>query len=515
MRVYIGLFFSFLLLMSAVIGTTSKTAQAATDQPDSSASLQFQCSTANVSLTSTDYLNIDDGQITPDAQSALDDTFKAWASQPNDKPLTIAIHFHGGLIDHDCGLYYDDPLKPLYSAQGAVPYFFIYNVGGPESIFKGDAQRGLFGLYDNRAPGLLNDISFATRLTRQRDAQHRGHDEMTRREDWLRDGIAPLAILGRTGLLAWAYMKQSVVDGLDLTNAQILAQPPPAESCNWPSADELNPWPHLRPGKYKVKDAGARTFLCKLQGLIEHRSGSTNIVLIGHSTGAIYATDFIRKAQRLWTTGKSQNQKFDLIFLAPAVTYETFYDMIAEAGDRVQNFREFTMTDYAEQHDYLIYQLLGTPLRPLAQYYDRSLLYLVSGDFEPTGDLPLVGMMRFQDQLETLRSDPANARDVWLIDHVNLWLGQFGGPKVVFTQSPSVGNAKLPFAACETHHGDFGVSTAVAMESVMNLVGDTASGKLWPRVPQAGAPVITCEHSSDVPLMLQSSAAGVPFRNNP
>jgi len=118
-----------------------------------------------------------------------------------------------------------------------------------------------------------------------------------------------------------------------------------------------------------------------------------------NSTGAIYITQFIRKAQRLWADGPGANQQFDVVFLAPAVTYETFYDMIAEAGTRVRDLRIFAMRDETEEKDTLIYQLLDGKLRPLATYYDRSLLYLVSGVFEPAIDKPLLGMMRFQDRL--------------------------------------------------------------------------------------------------------------------
>jgi hypothetical protein len=472
------------VLLTPCAASAGDSRPAATPPP---VNLSLRCNTSTISLRPTDYLDIDDGQIDDAAAKALNETFEQWTEKPPDQPLTIAVFFHGGLIDRNCGLQCDDALRPLIARVGATPYFFIYNVGAEEAIKKGNERSGLFNLYDNRAPGLLNHIGRTTRMTDERDEEGRDHGHMTRREDWFRDGMAPLAIVGRFGMLAWAYMNQTVVDGLDRTHPAAIAAPALHEACDSPSTDERDRWPHFHRA-YDVERAGGRAFLCRLQILLERRTAPTHIVLVGHSTGAIYITQFIRKAQRLWSEGPAAKQRFDVVFLAPAVTYETFYDMVSEAGPRVHDLRIFTMDDRAEQSDYLLYQLLSRRTRPLATYYERSLLYLVSGVFEPEPDMPLVGMMRFQDAARVLRTHPANARDIWFIDAVSNWMIAFGGAHVVFTQSPSPPNTPFPFAACEVHHGDFGDARSVAMQAVAVLIADDVAGTPWPRTYVPGAP---------------------------
>jgi len=76
--------------------------------------------------------------------------------------------------------------------------------------------------------------------------------------------------------------------------------------------------------------------------------------------------------------------EFDVIFLAPAVTYDQFDATLANHQSRIAHFRSFGMTDDWEIAD-----------RLLPVVYPRSLLYFVSGLLEETIDEPLVGMERF------------------------------------------------------------------------------------------------------------------------
>ena len=103
------------------------------------------------------------------------------------------------------------------------------------------------------------------------------------------------------------------------------------------------------------------------------------ITLVGHSTGAIYICNFLRAAAL-----HIPDQKFNVIFQAPAVTYTLFADAIREHGSRIANFRQFAMSDASETKDVLV---------PIL--YTRSLLYFVSGLLEPQVDEPLVGMERY------------------------------------------------------------------------------------------------------------------------
>jgi len=446
------------------------------------------CPTPAAPLEPSSYLNIADGQVNDQAAAALVDTFREWANKPAATPLTIVVHFHGGLVDFSCGLSGATALAPEYAAQGAVPYFFIYNVGIFESIGKGDRSRGLFKLADNQAAGLLSRIPQAESLDDLRHNDAREHQEMTKREDWFRIGMPPESIVGRLGQLAWAYMKQSIVDGLDLTHpesgpAAVLS---PGEPCDQYTSDEQDPWPHIAAGIYDPRRAGARTFLCNLKDLIEARArngGVTRIVLVGHSTGAIYITQLIREAHRLWVHGTAATQKVNVILLAPAVTYETLGQMIDEAGGRVADLRIFTMQDDYEQADWVLSEYLESRTTLLSRFYDKSLLYAVSGIFEPAryADEPLIGMARFQtpETVADLESRADNVTDVARIKHVDEWLNGYGGSSGPFVYSPSY-QAPIPFGSCTYHHGDFANPYSVTMTSVSELVRLTANGLPWP-----------------------------------
>lgn len=114
------------------------------------------------------------------------------------------------------------------------------------------------------------------------------------------------------------------------------------------------------------------------------------ITLVGHSTGAIYICHFLDAAAK-----RAPNLQFDVIYLAPAVTYSVFSDMLARHAARIHAFRMFAMSDALESSDSLV---------PIV--YTRSLLYFVSGVLEGAAqadawvediDAPLVGMRRYVD----------------------------------------------------------------------------------------------------------------------
>lgn len=141
---------------------------------------------------------------------------------------------------------------------------------------------------------------------------------------------------------------------------------------------------------------GGTALLAELQQRQQAGATLPRITLIGHSTGAIYICNFIEAAAQLLP-----NARFDVIFLAPAVTYEKFAATLANHAARITNFRSFGMTDEWECADKLV---------PIL--YLHSLLYFVSGLLEETVDEPLVGMERFlrEQQIFTARDFPAIAR---------------------------------------------------------------------------------------------------------
>jgi hypothetical protein len=104
------------------------------------------------------------------------------------------------------------------------------------------------------------------------------------------------------------------------------------------------------------------------------------IILVGHSTGAIYIAYFLQKAAKILP----KDIRFEIIFLAPACSFQLLDQTLVTAGDRIAIFRSFGMDDEIEKQDAIF-----PPL------YPRSLLYFVSGVLEETVDLPLVGMKRY------------------------------------------------------------------------------------------------------------------------
>lgn len=103
------------------------------------------------------------------------------------------------------------------------------------------------------------------------------------------------------------------------------------------------------------------------------------IVLVGHSAGAIYIANLLKKVGSL-----PGDMRFEVVLLAPACDFQLLDCGLAAAGARIASVRSFAMCDELEKKDRLF-----PPL------YPRSLLYFVSGVVETSVDLPLVGMQRF------------------------------------------------------------------------------------------------------------------------
>jgi hypothetical protein len=126
---------------------------------------------------------------------------------------------------------------------------------------------------------------------------------------------------------------------------------------------------------------GGTAFLTELASQIE-QTAPPRITLVGHSTGAIYISEFLAHAETILDAAV----KFDVIFLAPASTFEKTASTLCNHRERIGDFRMFAMEDAVEKKDRLI---------PIL--YPHSLLYFVSGVVEGGSDVPIVGMQRFYD----------------------------------------------------------------------------------------------------------------------
>ncbi len=114
------------------------------------------------------------------------------------------------------------------------------------------------------------------------------------------------------------------------------------------------------------------------------------IILVGHSTGAVYICHLLNAA----AARLPQEVRFEVVFLAPACTFALMDETVQRAGERVAAFRSFGMEDRLEKKDHLF-----------PPFYLRSLLYFVSGVVESEVDLPLVGMRRYHSGEEPFTRD--------------------------------------------------------------------------------------------------------------
>lgn len=127
------------------------------------------------------------------------------------------------------------------------------------------------------------------------------------------------------------------------------------------------------------------------------------ITLVGHSTGAIYIANWLEHAARFLPDSLKQ----DVVFLAPAITYERFAQTLHARKSTIGRFQMFAMSDALERVD----QVWGSDSELNATQdwrrylYPSSLLYLVSGLLESQtledgrrvhlADAPLLGMQRY------------------------------------------------------------------------------------------------------------------------
>ncbi|GAC1345636.1 MAG: hypothetical protein NVSMB27_08070 [Ktedonobacteraceae bacterium] len=142
-----------------------------------------------------------------------------------------------------------------------------------------------------------------------------------------------------------------------------------------------NIWDHIKQeaiDAFNQPDRGGAVFLQSLKAYYQndHRP---RITLVGHSAGAVYICELLQHAEAL-----PPEVQFDIVFLAPACTYQLFADTLQACKGRIASIRIFAMSDQLEQADALVPGL-----------YPRSLLYLVSGLFEDAPDTPILGMQRF------------------------------------------------------------------------------------------------------------------------
>jgi hypothetical protein len=180
-------------------------------------------------------------------------------------------------------------------------------------------------------------------------------------------------------------------------------------------------------------ECAGTALLSRLAPLLATDHGPKRMTLIGHSTGAIYIANWLAAANRMLPLGI----RFDVVLLAPAITYQLFDTTLAEYKDRIGHFRMFAMRDSLERNDQIWGDDTALPTgrdwRSIV--YPSSLLYLVSGilesrvkadgGLEDEADMPLLGLERHYSQHDVYTGQHFDD-----VDRVRAWLDAVPGRMV-------------------------------------------------------------------------------------
>ena len=189
---------------------------------------------------------------------------------------------------------------------------------------------------------------------------------------------------------------------------------------------------------------GGTAFLATLRDTLGTKP-PPRITLVGHSTGAVFISEFLEKATEMLP----ETVRFGVVYEAPAATLAKVAQTVERHASRIDGFRMFTMADTYERTDRLVPVL-----------YPHSLLYFVSGVVEPDADTPLVGMHRFYD----VSRFPDN--DYPAIKTVRDYVDQANG----VAWSVTANTAPLGWQSTATTHTAFDREDSATLSSVKEII---------------------------------------------
>jgi hypothetical protein len=124
-----------------------------------------------------------------------------------------------------------------------------------------------------------------------------------------------------------------------------------------------------------------------LDAIHDQVPADTHIVLVGYSAGCLLIDEFLTEAHTLMP-----DRKFDVIWMAPAISYRRVAADIDAYRQNVRHFKEFNLDPNLELSDHMLNDI-G---RYRSDAYPGSLLLFVSGALENQPDTPIVGLERFR-----------------------------------------------------------------------------------------------------------------------
>lgn len=190
---------------------------------------------------------------------------------------------------------------------------------------------------------------------------------------------------------------------------------------------------------------GGTAFLARLRDALDGNP-PPKVTLVGHSTGAVYISEFLDKADAMLPPAV----RFGVILEAPAASFVKSAATLARHQARIDGFRMFTMSDERERADRLVPVL-----------YPHSLLYFVSGVVEGDPDTPIVGMQRFYDQARFPAGDFPKVEEVRSFIEADVTRAAW---------SVTADGAPAGLGTKATKHGAFDDEDATTLASVQHIV---------------------------------------------
>jgi hypothetical protein len=313
-----------------------------------------------------------------------------------DPTQTLVIHFHGGLVTEAAALQEADDLG--LSCYGdpdlkVFPLFLLWDSGWPNTLNEmtsdvlnpsGQRALNLFvqkiagSMEQGKVPSILRLAATIAEI--QNDAEYRRdlsnekghHTPNILRADWLMEHMGELQ-----GFADW------------MTTAPYPWVPLGPRAACFEFLTRLI----AKDGWDRMKADGAR--LCEIGGPIDRIVAAINrqvppqshIVLVGHSAGCFLIDLFLQRAHALMPT-----RKFDVVWMAPAISYRRVAANMDVYRQSVLHFKEFNLDAKREMSNHM--------LSDIGQYrsdaFPGSLLLYVSGALEGRPDTPIVGLERFQ-----------------------------------------------------------------------------------------------------------------------
>lgn len=434
-------------------------------------------------------VHLEHGRLSDTSRADVHRMVQAMTADPDG--ACLLVHVHGGLVNKAAGLATADRLGPFYRQAGACPLFFVWESGPVESIVNALHAIGRRSLF--RAL-LRVTLAFARGKLAQSEGRRGaapipvddgeivreladlavGREPFADRSDRLPADAAltpgeraqfEAALLADAALTranrAELWMPLRLVTGAVAVLVRCIRRyasgrahgvyPTVVEEIlrEFYAADAIAVlWHVMKRGTERAFDAadeqaGGAALLCELASAWQ-AGYRPRIILVGHSTGAIFISHWLSRASE-WL---APEVVFDVVHLASASTCGLMAQTIASSASRIRGFRHFGMDDERERADQLVPGL-----------YTRSLLYFVSGVLEAEPDEPLVGMARFLGPPPRQTAGASGA-----VSAVSAFLAARPGGAVWAPSDGAPGRRSLA-----VRHGDFD-DDAATLESLAHVI---------------------------------------------